>query len=213
MTRRFHPWTAWECVGMYTAPCPEEMTPEGAKVAYAGFLSDTEGFRAAMRGVMRDWPVSCDHFLTNDRSNRLAWLGQASAYYALGLPECYRAGFVLLSLEAQRTANATAAQALREWHAVHGTETGGGDIPCPERVECRAGLTTAGRLDAYVAAWQGKGYPDDELPDEVPGRIASLCLAPSWRAVGVALLRNDVALSSLGVSSPAPAWYGTWQYR
>lgn len=63
-------------------------------------------------------------------------------------------------------------------------------------------------LNRYVNAWRGRGYPDD-IPDEVPPGIAEECLAPSYKAICLALLRNDHSLQSLGLSSPRPEIYMT----
>lgn len=49
----------------------------------------------------------------------------------------------------------------------------------------------------YIEDWKAKGYPED-IPDECPERLAALCLAPSYKAICYAILRNDVALKSLG---------------
>ena len=42
-----------------------------------------------------------------------------------------------------------------------------------------------------------------EIPDEVPAKVAASGRAPSWRAVAVALLQNDLHLYQLGYARPA----------
>ena len=115
MKRIWHPWTAWECVraGFYATTC--ELSPDDAKLAYAAFLRDTPRFAAALERVLMEWPTSCEHFLTNESINRIAWLGQASMCIATGVPSVYRGGFKLLSTSEQRTANATAEAYLIKW--------------------------------------------------------------------------------------------------
>lgn len=113
MRRIWHPWTAWECVGMYTHDSP--LNADESKAAYAQFLADLPRFSGALDRVLREWPISCQHFLTNQEINRIAWLGQASMFIATGVPAHFRAGFKLLSLPQQRAANATAAEALNRW--------------------------------------------------------------------------------------------------
>jgi predicted phosphoadenosine phosphosulfate sulfurtransferase len=42
-----------------------------------------------------------------------------------------------------------------------------------------------------------------EIPDEVPAKVATSGRAPSWRAVAIALLQNDLHLYQLGYARPA----------
>jgi len=115
MRRIWHPWTAWECfrAGFYETTC--ELPADDAKRAYAEFLRDTPRFEAALDRVLAEWPRSCEHFLTNESINRIAWLGQASMCIATGIPSVYRGGFRLLSDVEQKVANATAAKFLGKW--------------------------------------------------------------------------------------------------
>lgn len=59
----------------------------------------------------------------------------------------------------------------------------------------------------YVRTWKKRGYPDG-IPDEVPDPLMKLGLAPSWKAIAVAILKNDMLLSSLGFGRPESKWYG-----
>lgn len=114
--RIFHVYEKWECykAGFYNT------TVEGKKKAeleemYRAFLSDCEGFALALDGVINNWKHSCEHYLTNSAMNRIAWLGQASVCYALGVPSAFRGGFSLLTDEQQLAANETALVALNRW--------------------------------------------------------------------------------------------------
>jgi hypothetical protein len=122
MNRIYHTWDKWECypAGFYNDRPPAGMTASGATVAYAEFLKDTPAFAAALERVLTEWPNSCEHYLSNANMNRIAWLGQASACIAMGLPAQFRSGFNLLSEEEQRTANETALVALNKWLEAHG---------------------------------------------------------------------------------------------
>lgn len=112
----WHPYHEWECfhAGMYDGPC--ELDEDDGNLAYADFLSDLPRFRAAMDGVVRRWPLSCEHFLTKP-GNIIAWMGQASACYDMGIPRKYRYGFNLLSIEDQKAANEAARQKIAQWNA------------------------------------------------------------------------------------------------
>jgi hypothetical protein len=117
MNRIYHTWDKWECypAGFYDDNPPNGMSSRDATQKYADFLRDTPRFSAALERVITEWPRSCEHYLSNENMNRIAWLGQASACIALGLPSAFRGGFHLLTPEEQQTANETALKALNCW--------------------------------------------------------------------------------------------------
>lgn len=53
-----------------------------------------------------------------------------------------------------------------------------------------------------MRTWQARCYSHG-IPDEVPVKVAVSRRAPSWRAVAVALLQNDLHLYQLGYARPA----------
>lgn len=57
-----------------------------------------------------------------------------------------------------------------------------------------------------MATWKARGYSDD-IPDEVPAVLMAEGLAPSYKAIAIALLRNEPALESLGFSAPRSQFY------
>lgn len=119
--RIFHTHDKWEChkAGFY-ATTKEGMTKDECETAYRDFLADTEGFAVALQGVITEWKHSCEHYLTNKAMNRIAWLGQASACYALQIPAVFRGGFHLLTEEQQGKANETALEYLNRWLEANG---------------------------------------------------------------------------------------------
>lgn len=62
------------------------------------------------------------------------------------------------------------------------------------------------KINQYINSWKEKGYEDD-IPDEVPVELAKTNLAPSYKAIAIAILRNDHYLKSLGFSVPKSYWY------
>lgn len=56
----------------------------------------------------------------------------------------------------------------------------------------------------YVKTWEGRGYSSG-IPDEVPSRLMQLRKAPSYKAICIAILKNDPA--DLGASLPVSGWY------
>ena len=70
-----------------------------------------------------------------------------------------------------------------------------------------SGLTiTKDRINSYIETWKARGYPED-IPDEVPQMIMAERLAPSYKAICLALLRNDNQLQTLGFTAPVSQWY------
>lgn len=119
MKRVYHPWHKWECykAGFFESAPPSPMTSDEALTAYCVFLRDTPRFEVALARVLNEWPISCEHWLSNDGMNRIAWLGQASMCIATGVPSCFRGGFQLLTDDEREIANRTAEKWLNKWLA------------------------------------------------------------------------------------------------
>lgn len=123
--RVFHEWSDWECypAGFYSDKPPEGMTVEQCEEAYRAFLADCGGFYEATCRVFVEWPHSCEHYLTNERMNRIAWIGQASMCIATGIPSRFCGGYNLLTEEQKQAADMTALYSLNEWLLSKGRET------------------------------------------------------------------------------------------
>lgn len=203
MIRYWHHVKMWECVkaGMYKSLPPSGMNAERARQAYAVFLADSARFRAALERVLVEWPISCQQFLSNEKINRIAWLGQASMCLETGVPCKFRSGFMLLTDLQQAEANAIADEALQVWLR-RGQVDRQLDLPDPERP--LRGIVE--KVGWYAFWWSRRGYRKG-LPEEVQGELSDKQLVPSWRAVAVAILSNDVPLQSLGFYGPSSEWY------
>lgn len=120
--RILHTWDEWECykAGFYAERPPGGLSQEEGEKIYAEFLSDLQRFEAALNGVTTEWVNSCEHYLTNDRMNRIAWLGQASAAYATQMPSGCRGGYNKLSAQQQQEADDLALKYLNKWLANNG---------------------------------------------------------------------------------------------
>jgi hypothetical protein len=120
--RILHTWEKWECyrAGFYAERPPNGLTQEQGEECYQVFLSDLSAFDAALRHVITNWKHSCEHYLTNDRMNRIAWLGQAAAAQAIGMSSCCRGGYHRLTNEEQLDADAMALMYLNEWLEANG---------------------------------------------------------------------------------------------
>lgn len=122
--RIYHTWDKWECypAGFYESS-KEGMTDDRCREAYRSFLSDLPRFAAAMGRVLSEWKNSCEHYLTNEGMNRVAWMGQASACIDTGIPSKYRSGYFLLSDDQQKAADLLALEYINKWLASRGEDS------------------------------------------------------------------------------------------
>jgi hypothetical protein len=100
---------------MYDRSPPKGMTADECKAKYAEFLRNIPLFIGEMEGVARGWPVSCKQFLTNEQTNRVAWLGQAAMCHYSKISRQFRAGYCLLSQQEANAADEAAKQFLIDW--------------------------------------------------------------------------------------------------
>lgn len=124
MKRIFHTWDKWECypAGFYENKPPGDLTDEQAVAEYSTFLRDIPTFKVALERVLGEWPNSCEHYLSNERMNRIAWLGQAAMCIHTGIPSRFRGGYNLLTDDEKLAADLTALAALNTWLASEGEE-------------------------------------------------------------------------------------------
>lgn len=62
------------------------------------------------------------------------------------------------------------------------------------------------KINSYISSWKNKGYQED-IPDEVPDVLMNYNLAPSYKAIALAIMKNDHSMSSLGFSQKKSEWY------
>jgi len=123
MERIYHTWDKWECypAGFYEdRPPNKDMTIEDCEMLYREFLSDIPRFEKALERVITEWKFSCEHYLTNEKMNRIAWLGQASLCIETGIPSRFRGGYNLLTNEEKERADNTAFIYLNKWMVRNG---------------------------------------------------------------------------------------------
>lgn len=119
--RILHTWDKWECypAGFYHDKPPEGMSKDDCEQAYKKLLQDIPKFEYALARVIQEWTKSCEHYLTNDRMNRIAWLGQAALCIEMGIPSQFRGGFNMLNETEQQAANEAALKWLNLWLVRH----------------------------------------------------------------------------------------------
>lgn len=184
---------------MYETLPPRDIPSDQALRMYTAFLASRKLFERGLNRVVNEWPISCEQFLTNTSINRIAWLGQSSMCITSSIPSRFKAGFSALPPEAQLAANKLAGEWLSMWELCNGEgKENPPDLPTPKGLHSR--------IEHYIKTWERRGY-EDGIPDEVPSELMRLNLAPSHKAIALAVLKNDHALSSLGYTQPVSPWY------
>ncbi len=62
------------------------------------------------------------------------------------------------------------------------------------------------KIESYIEEWKKRGYSND-IPDIVPDRLMQLNKAPSYKAICVAILKNDYCLKTLGFQPKKSKYY------
>ena len=80
------------------------------------FTGDHQRYGHYMRRVTREWPISCENALTDDGTNRKAWIGHAACALAMRCPEdIVRQAWGVLTDEQRFLANEEARRAVAAW--------------------------------------------------------------------------------------------------
>jgi hypothetical protein len=83
-------------------------------------MANSEAFQEAMARALIEWPRSCEHNLSAENINRIAWLGHAGCCVARGCPEeATRAAWHTLTVDQQNEANRVAGIVLAKWDHMH----------------------------------------------------------------------------------------------
>lgn len=117
MDRIYHTWDKWECfpAGFFETKPPKGMTDFECEQQYRDFLRDDAKFRKAIMRVFAEWPHSCEHNLSNESMNRVAWIGQSAMCIETGIPSRFRAGYHLLTEDERYRADQTALEHMNLW--------------------------------------------------------------------------------------------------
>lgn len=114
--RIYHTWDKWECYpcGFYENQ-KKGFTTQECEEVYKHLLSHEPSFRVALDRILTEWPHSCEHYLTNEKMNRIAWLGQAALAITFNIPSRFRSGYFLLNDEQKKEADNIALEYLNKW--------------------------------------------------------------------------------------------------
>lgn len=120
MRQVWHHYETWEefNFGMWRLVSTEEsreLLPKAIE-----FTGDHVLYGSYMRRVISEWPISCEHNLTNISMNRLAWVGHAACCLAIQCPESVtRSAWKVLTHEQQHLANEQARLAVMQWEQLY----------------------------------------------------------------------------------------------
>jgi hypothetical protein len=120
MKKIWHPYTAWEDWqnGMWRIAKPGTRTRLLRKAIE--FTGNAKLYGSFMRRVIHEWPIACEHHLTDQNINRKAWIGHAATCLAIQCPEdITRQAWGYLSKQQQDDANLEAELAIEEWERQH----------------------------------------------------------------------------------------------
>lgn len=63
------------------------------------------------------------------------------------------------------------------------------------------------KIRQYISKWLEQGYQSG-IPDEAPIKLEAMNKVPSYRKICMAILKNDIHLTTLGYSRPICEEYG-----
>jgi hypothetical protein len=116
--RIWHPYWTWEDVGMWRNVTQSEH--DVMLLLAIEFTSNATEYGMAMMEVIEQFPIACEHNLTESAMNRQAWIGHAAAFLRHDLPEYItREAWGMLTQEQREEANAMADRAIHEWEQRH----------------------------------------------------------------------------------------------
>jgi len=62
------------------------------------------------------------------------------------------------------------------------------------------------RITTYTQTWMERCYSDD-IPDSLPDKLMDSGRVPSYKAIALAILKNDASMQSLGFSGEVSSWF------
>ena len=123
--RIYHPYWLWEDYinGMWRK---ENSILERDYLRKAiEFTGDAEKYGYWMLKVIEDWPITCEHNLTDETQNRKAFIGHCACCHGINCPEYItREAWGYLNKKQQDEANEKANIAITKWEELHGIRSG-----------------------------------------------------------------------------------------
>jgi predicted phosphoadenosine phosphosulfate sulfurtransferase len=70
----------------------------------------------------------------------------------------------------------------------------------------KPGKTVTQKIQSYIDTWERRCYPEG-IPDEVPNGLMDSHRVPSYKAIAIAILKNDLNFLSLGFEPKVSKYY------
>lgn len=117
----WHPYWDWEDYGAGMWRSVGSARERSWHLARAiEFTGNAKLYGSFMMRVIREWPIACEHHLTDGSINRRAWIGHAATCLAIQCPEdITRSAWGHLNQKQQDDANAEADDAIRTWESTY----------------------------------------------------------------------------------------------
>lgn len=116
MNRIYHSWDKWEDFKHNFYGGSSDYQKDDTLELYASLLKDLSKFETALDFIINEWVYSCEHNLSNEAMNRVAYLGQASCALIYNVPSSISmGGYNLLTKDEQIAADAMAQKYLDIW--------------------------------------------------------------------------------------------------
>lgn len=117
MKQKYHHYTKWEDYqnGMWRKVKREdEVKMLQTAIEFTG---DHTRYGKSMQRVIKEWPIACEHNLTDFNINQKAFIGHCAVCLELGIPEyIVRSAWGKLTDEQRLLANKQAELAINKWH-------------------------------------------------------------------------------------------------
>lgn len=68
------------------------------------------------------------------------------------------------------------------------------------------------KIQKYIKTWEQNCYFNG-IPEEVPLRLEQLNKVPSYKAICIAIMKNDTSLKCLGFNQEKSIFYSTLKYN
>lgn len=116
MDRIWHPYWLWEDYknGFYKSEC--EYDKEKQIELSQKLFENTQEFKKILKKVVDEWQYSCEHNLTNESMNKIAYLGQAACAYKYKISnDISREGYNNLTKKEKLEADKIAEKIYNRW--------------------------------------------------------------------------------------------------
>lgn len=116
MKRIYHPWNKWEDhkAGFYDNLSGKEKQEKINQVLE--MFNSLESTTLNMNRVISEWVFSCEHNLTNESMNKIAYIGQSACCLYAGIPSTITMeAWNLLDKSIQERSNRIAEEIIEKW--------------------------------------------------------------------------------------------------